>query len=93
MKTLKELAQRAFALAKKFYEENPVRTVAYATSAVIAVLGVVGVVVDPLSTSATVALVLALLFGGEVVRQKVTPVAKAEKQVAAAKRAPKRKKR
>lgn len=80
---LKELFGSALALARRLYAENPVRVVTYVTSAVIAIAATAGLGIDPGSTAAVVATVLAILFGGEVARQQVTPVAKTKRKAPA----------
>lgn len=83
---MKDLVNRAVAALRKTYRENPVRVVAFVASALVAVAAATNVTLDSASTSQVVSVVLLILLGGETARQQVTPVEKAERKIAAAKR-------
>ncbi len=74
MKTVKRLAKRAVAFARKLYRREPARVNAAVVSAVIAVAAYFDVVLDGLTAAQVVAYVLAVLLGGEVTRQRVRPL-------------------
>lgn len=62
------------ALITKAWQTEPARVISVVTSAVIFATTNFGFVVQETSVQTAVALLLAILFSGEVVRSKVTPV-------------------
>jgi hypothetical protein len=87
---IKEIIQNALDALKRLYADEPERVNSAVLAGVVAVAAAVGVVINPLTTAGVVALVLGILLKGEVTRQRVTPAKKADARVAAAKRAPKK---
>lgn len=71
---MKHFATSLFARLRLLYDQNPVRAIAVVTAAVIALGAAFDVVLDGVETGQVVAVVLLIVFGGEVAKRKVTPV-------------------
>lgn len=65
---------KVFQFVKNLYKAEPARFVAVVVAAVIGVASVFGVVVDKQDVVQIVVLVVAVLFGGEATRKRVSPV-------------------
>jgi hypothetical protein len=59
--------------ARAIWLNNPVRVVSIIVAAVVALAAKFGVILDEASVAEVVALVVPIVLGGEVARQKVTP--------------------
>lgn len=64
---------KVYEFVKGLYKAEPARFIALVVAAVIAVASVFGVVVDKQDAVQVVALVVAVLFGGEATRRRVSP--------------------
>lgn len=93
MTAVKQLLTNAFAKVKALYRREPVRVVTWTVGALLAVGAYFDVTLDSANVNTVVQVVLAVVLGGEVARQKVTPEAKVEAKVEAAKRETKPKRR
>lgn len=63
-----------FSLLIKIWQTEPTRVVAVVTSAVVFVATNFGIVVQETKVTTAVMLLLTVLFSGEVIRSKVSPV-------------------
>lgn len=64
---------KAFQFVKGLYQHEPARFIALVVAGVVAVASALGVVVDKQDAIQIVALVAAVLFGGEATRRRVSP--------------------
>lgn len=63
-----------FNLVKQLWITEPARVIAVATAAIVFAASNFGIVVSQTSVTQAVAYVLTILFSGELIRSKVTPV-------------------
>jgi len=70
------IVKTAYEAVKSWYHREPARVVALAVAAVVALAQLLDLGVDQGTVFIVVGTVLAVVFGGEVTRRKVTPVKK-----------------